>query len=105
MHAYAWVHRAARILANAAGLASLEVRREFRGVLDESGPAKDELEGPAGAIVHFRAVSLSHWSGLFRCYESPDVPQTNNALEQFFGSARYHERRASGRKMASPGLV
>jgi hypothetical protein len=34
-----------------------------------------------------------------------DLPRTNNDLEQFFGSHRYHERRASGRKVASPGLV
>src|SRR5262249_53103466 len=30
---------------------------------------------------------------------------TNNALEQLFGSQRYHERRAGGRKAGSPGLV
>jgi hypothetical protein len=29
----------------------------------------------------------------------------NNELEQFFGSYRYHERRASGRKVACPGTV
>ena len=34
-----------------------------------------------------------------------DLPRTNNDLEQLFGSHRYHERRCSGRKMASPGLV
>src|SRR5262249_5046904 len=34
-----------------------------------------------------------------------DLPRTNNDLEQLFGSHRYHERRASGRKGASPGLV
>jgi hypothetical protein len=33
------------------------------------------------------------------------VPRTNNDPEQLFGSHRYHERRASGRKVASPGLV
>jgi len=33
------------------------------------------------------------------------VPRTNNDLEHLFGSHRYHERRASGRKAASPGLV
>jgi hypothetical protein len=33
------------------------------------------------------------------------VPRTNNDLEQLFGSYRYHERRSSGRKQASPGLV
>jgi len=35
----------------------------------------------------------------------PDLPHTNNELEQYFGSARYHERRATGRKQASPGVV
>jgi len=35
----------------------------------------------------------------------PDLPPTNNALEHCFGSVRYHERRATGRKGASPGLV
>jgi hypothetical protein len=34
-----------------------------------------------------------------------DLPRTNNDLEQFFGSHRSHERRARGRKVASPGLV
>ena len=33
------------------------------------------------------------------------MPRTNNDLEQLFGSHRYHERRASGRKGASPALV
>jgi hypothetical protein len=27
------------------------------------------------------------------------------SVEQYFGSARYHERRATGRKQASPGVV
>jgi hypothetical protein len=34
-----------------------------------------------------------------------DLPRTNNALEQMFGSYRHHERRVSGRKVASPALV
>jgi hypothetical protein len=34
-----------------------------------------------------------------------DLPRTNNDLEQYFSSARYHERRATGRKVASPGVV
>ena len=33
------------------------------------------------------------------------MPRTNNDLEHTFGSHRYHERRASGRRGASPGLV
>jgi len=34
-----------------------------------------------------------------------DLPRTNNELEQYFGSVRYHERRTTGRKQASPTLV
>ena len=34
-----------------------------------------------------------------------DLPRTNNDLEQFFGSYRYHDRRTTGRKVASPSLV
>ena len=33
------------------------------------------------------------------------MPRTNNALEQPFGAHRHHERRATGRKAASPALV
>jgi len=42
---------------------------------------------------------------LFACYGAADLPRTNNDLEQLFGSHRYHERRATGRKGASPALV
>jgi len=35
----------------------------------------------------------------------PDLPRTNNDLEHEFGSQRYHERRATGRKTASPAAV
>jgi hypothetical protein len=57
------------------------------------------------AFDHFRKVTRSYWAGLFRCYGVADLPRTNNDLEQFFGSYRYHERRASGRKVACPGTV
>src|ERR671911_2474737 len=39
------------------------------------------------------------------CYRFPDLPRTNNDLEHHFGSVRYSERRASGRKGASPAMV
>ena len=32
-------------------------------------------------------------------------PENRLVLEHLFGSYRYHERRASGRKRGSPGLV
>ena len=43
--------------------------------------------------------------GLFRWYETAELPRTNNDLAQWFGSVRSHERRTSGRKGATPGLV
>ncbi len=63
-------------------------------------------EGPlAAAVAHFVKVTASYAPGLFHCYDVGDLPRTNNDLEHFFGSARYHERRATGRRHASPGLV
>lgn len=59
--------------------------------------------GPA--LRHFLKVTQSYQSNLFACYEVPDLPRTNNDLEHLFGSHRYHERRATGRKAASPSLV
>ncbi len=57
------------------------------------------------ALDHFRKVAHSYWPGLFHAADLPDLPHTNNALEQLFGSQRYHERRATGRKTASPSAV
>ena len=59
----------------------------------------------AAGVDHVVKVSRSDWPGLFACYDTPDLPRTNNDLEQAFGRHRYHERRATGRKGASPALV
>ena len=59
----------------------------------------------AGAIDHFCKVTRSYRPGLFPCHAVPELPRTDNGLEQLFGSQRYHERRATGRKMASPATV
>jgi hypothetical protein len=56
-------------------------------------------------MTHFRKVSKSYWRGLFCCYDVADLPRTNNDLERLFGSNRYHERRATGRRNASPAMV
>src|SRR5438477_1468137 len=52
-------------------------------------------------ITSFK-VTASYWPGLFVCYTRPDSPRTNNDLEHLFGSAWYHERRSSGRKVPAP---
>ena len=102
---YAWVHRAARVLENADGRDVLLVRREYRRLLAELLREQEAVGEVAWVVPHFCKVTKSYWLGLFRCYETAGVPRTNNDLEQCFGSVRYHERRASGRKGAAPGLV
>ena len=66
---------------------------------------RDTLGALAPAVDQFLKVTASYRPGLFHCYDVPGLPRTNNDLEHYFGSARYHERRATGRKGASPGLV
>jgi hypothetical protein len=66
---------------------------------------KGEAGSLSGAVSLFLKVSRSYWKGLFYCYRFPDLPRTNNDLEHHFGSVRYGERRASGRKGASPAMV
>jgi hypothetical protein len=103
--AYAWVFRAAAILANAAGLTGAAVKASYRGLLGALARHAGRAGELAGALGHFRKVTRSYWPGLFHCYDVADRPRTDNDLEHLFGAHRYHERRSSGRKVASPGLV
>jgi len=80
-------------------------RKRLGGLLGAMARHRDKAGGLASAVGHFLKVSRSYWPGLFHCYEVEGLPRTNNALEQLFGSYRHHERRASGRKVASPALV
>jgi hypothetical protein len=102
---YSWVHRAAHILKNEENLRVEELRREYRYLLSEMSSRREEAGELSGAVALFLKVTKSYWKGLFRCYRFADLPRTNNDLEHCFGSARYHERRASGRKGASPAMV
>jgi hypothetical protein len=103
--AFGWVQRLATILANNKGLDAATVRRRYRGVIAALARHRETWGSLAEAFDHFRKVTRSYWPGLFRCYGVADLPRTNNDLEQFFGSYRYHERRCSGRKVACPGTV
>ncbi len=67
--------------------------------MDQAAQRAGPLES---AVHHFLKVTASYWPGLFVCYARPEIPRTNNDLEHLFGSARYHERRASGRKVTAP---
>jgi hypothetical protein len=102
--AFAWVHLAAHILGSE-GSDAWAVRKRLGGLLGAMARHKSKVGVLASALGHFLKVSRSYWPGLFHCYGVGDLPRTNNALEQLFGSYRHHERRVSGRKVASPALV
>jgi hypothetical protein len=81
------------------------VRRRFDGLL-ASLRRHGRFEGVlAAAFAHFEKATRSYRPHLFSCYDIAGLPRTNNDLERFFGSYRYHERRCSGRKAACPGTV
>ena len=81
------------------------VQRRFDGLMAAMARHRARAGDLAGAIDHFCKVTRSYRPGLFHCYAVPELPRTNNGLEQLFGSQRHHERRATGRKMASPAAV
>lgn len=97
--------RAAAILANVAGLSGAAVKASYRGLLGAMARYAERAGNLSGALANFRKVTRSYWPGLFHSYDVADLPRTDNDLEQLFGAHRYHERRSSGRKVASPGLV
>jgi hypothetical protein len=102
---YAWVWRAAHFLGDKGAGTAAGARRQLGGLLGAMQRHRAAASSLASAVNHFVKVSRSYWPGLFHCYEVEGLPRTNNDLEHFFGRHRYHERRASGRKGASPGLV
>jgi hypothetical protein len=102
---YGWVHRAAHLLANEEKQNASRVRQNYEALLTEMEQALGTSETLTIMLSTFRKVTASYWPGLFHCYDTTDLPRTNNDLEQYFGSARYHERRATGRKTSSPGVV
>lgn len=103
--AHRWLRAAAHTLASRAGLDALGVPARYERLLAAWAARHDEAGMLAGAVDHFMQVTASYHPGLFHCYRVTDLPRTNNALEQLFGAHRHHERRATGRKTASPALV
>ena len=103
--AHRWLRAAAHILANRVGLDAVGVQARYERLLAAWAARRDAAGTLAGAVDHFMKVTASYRPGLFHCYRVTDLPRTNNALEQLFGAHRHHERRATGRKTASPALV
>ena len=100
------MQRVAETLANAKELAGAGVTRPLRalfGAMAQHQPRSAPVL--AAMLAPFHKVPRSYWPGLCNCYDMPELPRTNNALAQLFGAHRYHERRATGHKGASPTLV
>jgi hypothetical protein len=103
--AYALVHQAAHVLANHEDEPGQKVRERYEEVLRLMRERQASLGSLSEAISIFLKVTESYWPGLFHCYDVADLPRTNNELEHCFGSVRYGERRASGRRGAIAALV
>ena len=101
------VKEVAQVLKNQNQQPVAVVRRRLSRILGgmRQAAAQTEAEELRRQLRHFLKVTQSYRPGLFHCYGSAEIPRTNNDLEHLFGSQRYHERRASGRKQAAPGLV
>jgi len=103
--AYGFVHQAAHLLANHEEESGQAVRERYQTLLLTMRQQQASLGPLSEAISTFLKVTESYWPGLFQCYDVADLPRTDNELEQCFGSVRYGERRASGRRGAIAGLV
>ena len=102
--AQSWLQRAAEVLANKEGADAATVEGTYRALLEEVVMAKSDAAVTEWATTFYK-VTRSYWQGLFHCYDVADLPRTNNDLEQYFGTARHHERRATGHKRATSALV
>lgn len=103
--AHRLVLQAAQVLENLGDDTSETIERQFDRVLqrvDQEASRDGSLSVP---LRHFLKVTTSYQPNLFATYRVPGLPRTNNDLEQFFGAARYHERRISGRKVVAPSTV
>jgi hypothetical protein len=55
-------------------------------------------ETDRGVAQHIVQTFRNRWWGLFRCYDVPDLPPTNNDLETYFGRLKTDQRRVTGCK-------
>ncbi len=102
---YRLVHQGVEILANPEQHTGTQVRERYLALVSQMQEQKANV-GPLGeAIEHFCQITDNFAAGLFQCYDVEGLPRTNNDLEHCFGVARVHERRATGRRGAIPGVV
>ena len=104
-HAYCFLDRAKAILANESQESGQRVRERYLAHLCQAREHLTALGSLAEAFEHFCHITENFAARLFQCYDIAGLPRTNNDLEHCFGVARVHERRATGRRGAIPGVV
>jgi len=78
-------------------LAGAGVQEQLQAHVRTMQDHQDHVAVLGDVVEVFSKVTANYAPGLFYTYDVPNVPPTNNALEQCFGSVRWHERRATGR--------
>lgn len=104
-YTYCFLDQAKTILANESQETGRQVRERYLAHLAQMRENLSSLGPLAKAFEHFSHITENFAEGLFRCYDIVGLPRTNNELEHCFGVARVHERRATGRRGAIPGVV
>ena len=80
------------------------LRKYLKGLQKEaSRPQTDEAL--TSFLQHVIAVTERFWPGLFACYDLEGLPSTNNELESFFRTLKWHQRRVQGKKSTAGGLL
>jgi hypothetical protein len=102
--AWQWLHQVASILQNHEHRDGAGVQEQLQAQLSTMQDHQDQVAALGNVVEIFSKVTANYAPGLFYTYDVPDVPPTNNALEQCFGSVRWHERRATGRTTV-PGFL
>ncbi len=102
---YRFLDQAKTILANELQDTGQQVRERYLAHLARMRDDLPVLGQLSEAFEHFCHIPDNFAAGLFRCYDIAGMPRTNNDLERCFGVARVHERRATGRRGAIPGVV
>ena len=89
------VNEASRVLRK--GSSSEEVEAEMRAYVDRLRGLHPRWREDGAAVLNVLRYTESYWGGLFHCYDSPEIPRTNNELEVFIRSLKVVHRKTTGR--------
>jgi hypothetical protein len=108
--AYATLHALARLL-EPDGRGGTAVQADVTRWAARLGPQLRRTPAERTWRAHFRAIVRSFGARLYACYDHPQLPRTNNDLEQGLRALNRAERRITGRKhvgrrlVRTPGLI